>query len=252
MAFTLSHCIVAVPLSKIFLKWIPIAAIAIGSMTPDLYRLFSSSSGKISHQWTGLIYPNMFIGVLFCLLWYFIYKPTLFYFVTSKNNKNDLFLKLNLFQKSVSIICGLILGCITHLIWDGFTHLDYRTLFFHDTLAQYITIGNKTFPLYTILQISSSILALPLLFWMIYTYIKNELIFKKVTKNDLIFSCFIILGSLLLGCLSAYIYIENITTSPWSNHRYYFLGRIANKFLIGFLIASSILCILFQIIKFKR
>ena len=39
MPFTLSHAILAPPLSKLSGNRLPIAALAIGTMTPDLYRV---------------------------------------------------------------------------------------------------------------------------------------------------------------------------------------------------------------------
>ncbi len=61
MPFTLAHTVIASPISKISKNKLPIAALAIGSMTPDLFRLFSNSSGLETHTWTAIFYPNLFL-----------------------------------------------------------------------------------------------------------------------------------------------------------------------------------------------
>ncbi len=65
MPFTISHAVIAPPLSKLSRNTLPVAALAIGSMTPDLYRLFTMQSGMLTHQWKGLIYPNLTLGLIF-------------------------------------------------------------------------------------------------------------------------------------------------------------------------------------------
>ena len=78
MPFTLSHAVLAPPLSKLTKGHLPIAALAIGCMTPDLYRLFTQANLPIAHQWSGVIFPNLPIGLFFCLLWYLIYRPVMY------------------------------------------------------------------------------------------------------------------------------------------------------------------------------
>ncbi len=43
MPFTISHAVIAPPIAKLSRNNLPIAALAIGSMTPDLYRLLQFS-----------------------------------------------------------------------------------------------------------------------------------------------------------------------------------------------------------------
>ena len=85
MPFTLSHAVLAPPLSKLSKGHLPIAALAIGCMTPDLYRLFTQANIALTHQWSGLLFPNLPIGLFFCLLWYFIYRPVSYRFLGLKD-----------------------------------------------------------------------------------------------------------------------------------------------------------------------
>ena len=79
MPFTISHAVIAPPLAKLSRNTLPIA-LAIGSMTPDLYRLFTMQSGMLTHQWQGLFYPNLALGLLFSAIWYLLYRPVVYRF----------------------------------------------------------------------------------------------------------------------------------------------------------------------------
>ena len=78
MPFTISHAVLAPPISKLTGYRLPISALAIGSMTPDLYRLFTATTYDISHHWSGIIIPNLLIGLGFCLFWYALWRPAVF------------------------------------------------------------------------------------------------------------------------------------------------------------------------------
>lgn len=47
MPFTLSHAVLAPPISYLTGNRLPVAALAIGSMVPDLYRLFTHTNSNI-------------------------------------------------------------------------------------------------------------------------------------------------------------------------------------------------------------
>ena len=228
----------------------PFATLVIGSMTPDLYRLFSSQSGEISHQWSGLIYPNFFIGLFFCFIWYFIYKPTLLYFIETQQKTKPTY--SNDVQQFAFISLGLILGCITHFIWDGLTHADYRTILFHDILSLHVSIFQKTYPLHSILQIISSICSLLFLIFFIYKYQRSQFRFKRIKQQDQRIIISIIILSVLSGVFNAYLYTLNILPTSFEQHIYYFSGRIFNKFTVGMMVTSLCLCTLFNFRVYKN
>ena len=58
MPFTLSHAVLAPPLARLSRGHLPIAALAIGCMTPDLYRLFTTETIALTHQWSGILFPQ--------------------------------------------------------------------------------------------------------------------------------------------------------------------------------------------------
>src|SRR5690554_1915547 len=165
MPFTLSHAVLAPPLAKLSGQRLPIAALAIGTMLPDLHRLFTLRHDPTPHLWSALLYPNLLLGLVFCALWYLLYRPALYRFVGVHHPLN-----LNTIKSVLGFVCGLILALLignsTHLIWDGLTHHDFRSFAFQDFLAQSVQLGTGIYPMHRILQIGSSILALPFLLCM--------------------------------------------------------------------------------------
>ena len=135
MPFTLSHAVLAPPLSKLSGNRLPIAALAIGTMTPDLYRVLVKTEIYLNHQFKGIIYPDLLVGLLFCLLWYSLYRPLLFKFLGIQKPLNIASFS-TFFQFLIWMVLAIILGTATHIIWDGLTHLDFRTFAFKEFLAQ--------------------------------------------------------------------------------------------------------------------
>ena len=88
MPFTLSHAVLAPPLSKFSKGQLPIAALAIGCMAPDLYRLFTTETIALTHQWSGVLFPNLPIGLFFCLLWYLLYRPVIYRVLAIQHSLN--------------------------------------------------------------------------------------------------------------------------------------------------------------------
>ena len=58
MPFTLSHAVLAPPLAQLSGERLPLGALAIGTMTPDLFRLLVKDEIYLNHQWQGIIYPD--------------------------------------------------------------------------------------------------------------------------------------------------------------------------------------------------
>lgn len=244
MPFTISHAVIAPPLSKLSQNTLPIAALAIGSMTPDLYRLFTVHSSMLTHQWKGLIYPNLALGLVFCAVWYFLYRPVLYRFFGVQHD-----LALNSLKRIsiffIGIIFALIIGIATHLIWDGLTHADFRTFVFKDVLAKTVHLFGRPYPLHRFLQLGSSALALPFLAWMCLHYYQRYKQHWKVSRKIKIFAWSLFILSTLLGLFSFWDYARYIPHEVWHADTYYFTGRSINEFMQGWLSTFSLGCLLF-------
>ena len=250
MPFTLAHTIIASPISKLTRNKLPIMALAIGSMTPDLSRLISTEFALQSHEWKQIFQQNLLLGLFFSALWYLLYRPTLFRWFSIQDHLN-----IKNFSQRVRFIfyccIALMLGNATHNIWDGLTHLDSRTLWHFDWMQYQFSFLQKTYSAPFLLQISSSILPLPILFWMAKIYIsKHQIKVESAQIHDFLISLFL---ALIAGTIALFFYFKNLNLEMWQNHTYYFSGRILNKFSQAFLIIFTCCCLYFQLkyLKYK-
>lgn len=251
MPFTLSHAVLAPPLAKLSGNRLPLAALAIGCMVPDLIRLFVADAAGYTHQWASILHPNLWIGLAFTLVWYLIYRPALYRFLGIHKPLNiHTPLQALIFLVSCSI--AILLGTATHILWDGLTHADYRTFAFYNFLSQDITLFGNTYPVHLVLQIGTSILALPVLFWFSWRYYLHYRQHLKVSSK--IKNYFWILFGLafLAGAWSVYDYLSYFKPELISSELYFFTGKSINEFSQASLAIFSLGCILFLILDRKH
>lgn len=250
MPFTISHAVIAAPIAKLTGYRLPISALAIGSMTPDLYRLFTSENYNASHHWQGIIIPNLFIGLFFCLLWYGLWRPAIFRWIGMVKP-----LGLGSLDKwlgfILSVITALLIGISTHLIWDGLTHSDFRTFAFDQFLSQNTSLFGHSYPVHRVLQIGTSALALPFMLWiLIHYYFKFKQ--KDAVPRRIKRSAYVILSlSLLTACAYYLRFFHDIGFQLWTSDLYSFIGQSVNRFCRMFLITLSLGCLIFLILDRK-
>ena len=248
MPFTLSHAVLAPVIARVSQNTLPLAALAIGCMLPDIYRLFVSHGGHISHQWSGQIYPNLLLGLIFAGLWYSVYRPILYQLL-------DLSAPLKIYHFSsalrfiVCVVIALIIGNATHILWDGLTHVDYRTLILHDFLSQEITLFGFIYPLHFMLQVLSSFITLPLLgYWIWHYYLSHRCESTTSVKIKLI-----ILTILMIALISAAVWTLSFLSQPQlaylQQQPYELIGRAFNQFCQVFLILTCLAFCIFRVIE---
>lgn len=154
MAFTLAHMAAALPFYKRS-PWLSFDALLIGTIMPDLpyyvpLLLGGGTQFAIeSHQWTGLFSYCIPRGMILFILWVWWLRPALNALVQpwllisfllpnhavtgltkhqDPNNFDDKSkLRLNplgLIRFWLVVMVSLLLGAISHLLWDGITHPD--------------------------------------------------------------------------------------------------------------------------------
>ncbi len=249
MPFTLSHAVLAPPISKLTGNRLPIAALAIGTMVPDLFRLFTNSDYSGSHEWSGLIFPNLLVGIIFCLLWYTLYRPMLLAFFGLNKPLN--IGSVNRFCGFViAIIASVIIGTVTHIVWDGLTHVDFRTFAFKEILMQPVSLFDHSYPLHRVLQIGLSALALPVLGWMIYRhhlyYRSTDPVHQNIKRY--VYALFVM--SLLAGIASYMYFADSIYAYALVHDLYAYTGKAINYFFRAFLATFTVGSIFFLILKY--
>ncbi len=251
MPFTLSHAVLAPPLSKLSGDHLPIAALAIGTMTPDLFRLLVKKEILLNHQFKGIIYPDLLVGLFFCLLWYVLYRP--FFFKLLGLNKPLNISSISTFiQFLIWMILAIIIGTATHIIWDGLTHLDFRTFAFRDFLAQPFNLFHHTYPMHRVLQIGCSALALPFLAWMGIHYFFKYKEQNISTYKTQLFGFFLFVTTFFSGCLYYIYFAKTQGFLPQQADLYNLIGFFVKGFTQGAMLCFTIGCILFHILNHRK
>ena len=144
MAFTLAHMAAALPFYRCQ-KWLNVEALLIGTMLPDLPYFLNSAPivGQHSHQWLGLLEYCLPWGLLVFVLWHWVLKSPLIALIYPWQRVQQsqfssiqpdmpqypfgLWLAARMQKYGIfwlKVVLGLLLGSITHLLWDGTTHPD--------------------------------------------------------------------------------------------------------------------------------
>ena len=244
MPFTISHTVLAPPIAKLTGGRLPIAAVAVGSMTPDLYRLFTAADDDLTHQWQGLIFPNLYIALGFCLLWYGLYRSVIFRLIGLDNPLNLIGLDkyIGFFLR---VILAALIGIASHLIWDGLTHSDFRTFAFKPFLNRPVIFWGQTYPMHRVLQISSSILALPFLLWMSLHYYFKYKQAQPTSRKIKTYAVLLLLITLCSGALSCMHFAQQVQSEPLATDLYWYIGKSINHFSQAALISFSLGSVLF-------
>ena len=124
MPFTLSHAAAVLPLHRLGRARLPLAALMIGSLSPDfLYFLPYQPRWLQSHSLAGLFYFCWPAGLIAWLMFVRVLErptlallPDLWRGAFSADGG-----ELNL-RVLVTVSLALILGALTHIVWDAFTH----------------------------------------------------------------------------------------------------------------------------------
>lgn len=251
MPFTLSHAVLAPPLVKLSGNRLPLAALAVGCMVPDLIRLFNSQLAGSTHQWSAMIYPNLWIGLGFTLLWYVIYRPALYRFLGIQKPLNlhtPVQVLLFLFASCLAIM----IGTATHILWDGLTHVDGRTFAFHHFLSQKVTLWGAVYPMHMLLQIGSSIVALPVLGGFAWRYYQRYRQYRPVSSKIKRYFWSMFILAFCLGSWSVFDYLKYFDQALIISELYYFTGKSINEFSQAALTVLSLGCMLFLFLDRHR
>ena len=172
MPFTVSHAAAALPIHSLARRRLPLAALMIGSMSPDLaYFLPGQPLSRMeTHNIPGLFWfcwPVSF--ALWLVFVHVLEKPTIVLLPPRWRTRiapSNRALTGRLFAL-VSI--AILVGAVTHLIWDDFTHSSSPLVHAVPALrGRVVEIAGRSLRFYAMLQHLSSLLGgLALLAWTI-------------------------------------------------------------------------------------
>jgi hypothetical protein len=215
MPFTISHAAAVLPFSRTRL---PLAALMIGSMSPDFAYFLPDGPGVLSHSVPGLYQFCWPAGLLVWLLFVQLLETPTLALLPERwrglfRRSERAFRLRNLALASVAVI----LGATTHIVWDGFTHANTPIadhLPFLETTS--VEVFGKQFPLFRFLQHLSTVVGLvALAAWAAHlkmtgaARIHESTRVRAATHGERVFALLLLLGlSAMLGFGSYFEYPE--------------------------------------------
>jgi multisubunit Na+/H+ antiporter MnhF subunit len=167
MPYTLSHAVVALPVSVISRGKVPFAAMVVGSMSPDFpYLLALSPTEAPGHSEIGVLIYCLLPSLLMLLVWYrWIEGPTLELFRLPQREwsfgRSSYFL----------VVIGVLVGAYSHVLWDATSHVDGAFV----VNSEFWNREVLSLPMYKLNQYGSGILGLIALFvWYVLAVCKNR------------------------------------------------------------------------------
>jgi hypothetical protein len=124
MPFTLSHPAVTVPFAKYGL---PLSALVIGSMTPDFVSFIPLAVDRqFTHSWPGVFLYCIPVGLAALWLFHRVLKFPLLSLLPLRHQEKltpvALHFRFGPISQLLLIVCCLIFGAATHILWDLLTH----------------------------------------------------------------------------------------------------------------------------------
>lgn len=161
MPFTFSHPAIVLPLTKARLK-LSATALIIGSMIPDFeYFIRMRDRSRYSHTLTGIFWFDLPLALIVCFLYHLVVRNSLFDNLPSfLRDRFSVYKSFDwskyFFKNWVIVVASIIIGTITHIVWDAVTH---NTMFYvkQADLSDVAKIGRINLAGYKFLQLASTV-----------------------------------------------------------------------------------------------
>ena len=127
MPFTVAHVVAARPLWRAAGRRLPLSAIVVGSVAPDLeYLGHLGTERTIGHELWGVVVLDLPLALLLLALWHRLFKRPLAALVSRRVRPA---IDVGPFpfgplRRFGVVVLAVLVGIAGHLLWDGFTHRD--------------------------------------------------------------------------------------------------------------------------------
>jgi len=163
MPFTFSHPAAVLPATVLPKRFYSFTGLVVGSMAPDFeYFMRMEATSHYGHSISGIFWFDLIMGLFLAFLYHLLIRDV-FIANLPKVFRERLspfcqFKWTSYFKKNWLIVfISIIVGAATHILWDGFTHLD--GLFVnHLPYLQHSIKMFGPFPVYNVLQHLSTLI----------------------------------------------------------------------------------------------
>jgi hypothetical protein len=161
--FTVSHAAAVLPLEKLGKHKLPLTALMVGSMAPDFGYFFThEASRQLTHSFSGLFIFSWPAGLAVWLFYVAVLEKATITLLSDRWHTRFAHTDAITPRLIVRASIAIVLGAVTHLLWDAFTHRGtFVTNAFPVLLGP--TPGFAWLPIYHLLQGISSVVGLAIL-----------------------------------------------------------------------------------------
>jgi hypothetical protein len=163
MPFTVSHAAAVLPIHRFSRHRLPLTALMIGSMAPDFGYFFSQQiSRQLTHGFLGLFTFALPVGLGVWLFYVAFLEKSAITLLSDRWHTRFAHTEAITPSLIVRAALAILLGAVTHLLWDSFTH---RGTFATDAFPALLghTPGVSWLPIYHLLHGLSSVVGLVIL-----------------------------------------------------------------------------------------
>jgi hypothetical protein len=175
MPFTFSHPALIMPLLALPKKWRSATGLIIGSMTPDFEKFIRMSEfDPNSHTWRSIFYFNLPLGLLLSFAFHTLVRDTLIlHLPQALRQRFSQFVgfdwKAYCKKHYAIVLLSLLLGTVSHLVWDSFTHPEGRGVRYFPFLLQQAFGGALKMKLFSFFQKTGSVVgALVMVYYILH------------------------------------------------------------------------------------
>jgi hypothetical protein len=164
MPFTFSHPAIILPFTFLPRRWFSLTGLVIGSLTPDFeYFLRMEIQSNYSHRIIGVFCFDLPLGILLAFIFHNIVRNNLFDNLPIILKSRLIIFKQfdwNTYFKThwLVIIISVLIGAISHIFWDSFTHEHGYFVQMISILTNSIEFLGQQVHVFKILQHLSSLL----------------------------------------------------------------------------------------------
>ncbi len=130
MPFTISHAAAVLPWARPLARWRVLSAAVIGSMVPDFHFFFRHMARGESHSAASLLTFSLPVGLLCYWIFQRLIKVAVLEMLPdgayARWRVNAPPAALGSIKQWLIAACGILVGAVTHLVWDAFTHEGAR------------------------------------------------------------------------------------------------------------------------------
>lgn len=215
MPFTFAHPVAIIPIKNKSKNIFCLTGLVLGSIAPDFeYFIRLKPYSVYGHGLVAFFILNLPLCFLLAFIFHsFLKVPLVIHMPQPISNWLGTYIKpwnIGTLKKVIIFIYSALLGMLTHVIWDSFTHAEGVFVMLIPFLSTKISLFGYTVFLYKILQHGSTIFGMLII--LVYLYIKRNPNSKVTTiplGKKLLFYSIIILTSLVL--IFGIIYIKTLS-----------------------------------------